>query len=195
MKEENIYQQALADAITQQINAEKAVKEHLERLAVMKAEKVYRACIGKQFRSEDLGYKVTVIAVGYHISEDIWKTNGWYRISGKDMVQIKIAFAVDVENVLGSKKGVTETERKQLKKIKSKVDNVISFREYDKKFYRYSSYDPQDYDEIYEIKSSLEDLKNKLKVIDAAVWSYSISDVLSDNFLEKGMSYDGQTIC
>jgi hypothetical protein len=32
-------------------------------------------------------------------------------------------------------------------------------------------------------------------VLDIAQWSWSLSDVLADSFIEKGMNYDRQMIC
>jgi hypothetical protein len=39
-------------------------------------------------------------------------------------------------------------------------------------------------------------LKNKLNVIDTAQWTWNLTDILRDDFLKKGMSYDiYQSIC
>ena len=63
MKEENIYQQALAHAIEQAANSQIAVSEHLRRLAFMKAERVFKESIGNEYESRDIG-TAKVIAVG-----------------------------------------------------------------------------------------------------------------------------------
>ena len=48
---------------------------------------------------------------------------------------------------------------------------------------------------VQNLGNELRDLKGKLKVVDTAYWSWDLSDIMSDKFLIKGLSYDAQSIC
>ena len=71
-QEEGIYQRALATAIEQAANSQLAVKEHLRRLAFMKAERAWKECIGNEYESKELG-TVKAVAVGFKTKDDIFK--------------------------------------------------------------------------------------------------------------------------
>lgn len=116
MTEENIYQNALAHAIEEAANSQIAVREHLNRLAFMKSERVFNECIGKEFESEDLKGIVKAIAVGYETKDDVFKLTKYN--STDNAIQIKVVFAVDVQSLIDSKrKQLTQAERKDLKEI------------------------------------------------------------------------------
>ena len=48
--------------------------------------------------------------------------------------------------------------------------------------------------ELRDINYSLDETKNKLKVIDIPMWCFDLNAVVADNFIEKGLSYDSQSI-
>ena len=99
MKEENIYQKGLINSIENTINGVVSCKEYLERLASMKADKVFCDCIGRKFRSDDLKQVVIAVAVGYEIKSRIWESDRY----DNDAIVIKIGFVTDVDSILSSK--------------------------------------------------------------------------------------------
>ena len=117
MKEEGIYQKALATAIEQAANSQLAVKEHLRRLAFMKAERAWKECIGNEYESEELG-TVKAVAVGFKTKNDIFKLERYNNT--ENAISVFVVFAVDVQSLIDNKrKQLTDAERKSLKEIKS----------------------------------------------------------------------------
>lgn len=194
MKEETIYQQALAKAIEQTANGQMAVTEYIKRLALMKAQHAFDGCIGKTYNSSRLKTEVMAVAVGYRIKDSVWKKNR-YDDNQEDVVTVNIAFAADVTPLLESKrKQLTDAERKHLKEIQRKRKHAKEAIENDYRWYRHV--DPAAYKEVSDAQQELYyRLKNKLNVIDIASWSWSLTDILRDDFLQKGMNYNYQTIC
>lgn len=189
MTEANIYQKALANAIEQAANSQIAVREHLRRLAFMMSERIYKACIGNEYQSEELG-TVKAVAVDYEIKENVFELTRYN--TTRDAIRIKIVFAADVQALLDSKrKQLTDTERKGLKEIKDirrDADNIKKnnwcriYRE-DGSVKRFERMD-----------SDFRNRKNALKVLEIATWVWDLSDVLEDDFTGKGLDYDGQSI-
>lgn len=189
MTEANIYQKALANAIEQAANSQVAVREHLRRLAFMKSECIYKACIGNEYQSEELG-TAKAVAVGYEIKENVFELTRYN--TTRNAISIKIVFAADVQALLDSKrKQLTDAERKGLKEIKdirrdadlSKMNSWYRvFREDDsvKRFER--------------MDSDFRNRKNALKVLEIATWEWDLSNVLEDDFVGRGLNYDGQSI-
>jgi hypothetical protein len=193
MKEEEIYQRALATAIEQAANSQLAVKEHLKRLAFMKAERAWKECIGNEYESEELGkVKVKAVAVGFRIKDDIFKLERYNNT--EDAISVFIVFAVDVQSLIDNKrKQLTAVERKSLREIK-KIRNDA---DYCKKNPWYSQYSEQrccKIDTFKRINDQFLYRKNALKVLEIAQWKWSLSEVLEDSFIEKGMDYDHQKI-
>ena len=193
MKEEGIYQRALATAIEQAANSQLAVKEHLRRLAFMKAERAWKECIGNEYESEELGGTVKAVAVGFKTKDDIFKLERYNNT--ENAISVFVVFAVDVQSLIDNKhKQLTDAERKSLKEIKS----IRKDADYCKKnpwYSQYSEYRSCKIDTFQRINDDFRNRKNALKVLDIAQWTWSLSDVLEDSFIEKGMDYDHQTIC
>ena len=195
MKEETIYQQALAKAIEQTANGQMAVTEYIKRLALMKAQQAYDGCIGSTYTSRRLKCEVMAVAVGYETKDCVWKNERYYN-NKENVITVWIAFATDVTPLLESKrKQLTDAERKHLKTIQSKRKYALKAKESEYEWYH--RLDPREYNEMNGIRSDLYyKLKNKLNVIDIASWTWNLTDILRDDFLKKGMSYDNyQSIC
>ena len=193
MTEEGIYQRALATAIEQAANSQLAVKEHLKRLAFMKAERAWKECIGNEYESEELGtVKVKAVAVGFRIKDDIFKLERYNNT--EDAISVFIVFAVDVQSLIDNKrKQLTDAERMSLKEIK----RIRKDADYCKKNPWYSQYSEQrccKIDTFQRINEGFRNRKNALKVLEIAQWKWSLSEVLEDSFIEKGMDYDHQKI-
>ena len=192
MKEEGIYQRALATAIEQAANSQLAVKEHLRRLAFMKAERAWKECIGNEYESEELG-TVKAVAVGFRTKNDVFEL-GRYN-STENAITVFVAFAVDVQSLIDNKrKQLTDAERKDLRKIK-RIRNDADYYKKNPWYSQYSEYKNCEIDVFNRINDDFRHRKNALKVLDIAHWTWSLSDVLEDSFIEKGMDYDHQTIC
>lgn len=193
MTEENIYQNALANAIEQAANSQIAVHVHLNRLAFMKSERVFKECIGKEFQSEVLKGIVKAISVGYETKEDVFKLARYN--STDNAIKIKVVFAVDVQSLIDSKrKQLTQAERKDLKEIQQMRKDA----DYCRKNPWYRSFSPHcncKVETFERIQYSFNDRKNALKVLEIATWSYSLSQVLADDFIRRGLTYDHQTVC
>jgi hypothetical protein len=191
MKEEGIYQRALATAIEQAANSQLAVKEHLRRLAFMKAERTWKECIGNEYESEELG-TVKAVAVGFITKDDIFKLERYNNT--ENAISVFVVFAVDVQSLIDNKrKQLTAAERKSLREIK-KIRNDV---DYCKKNPWYSQYSEQrccKIDTFKRINDQFRIRKNALKVLEIAQWKWSLSEVLEDSFIEKGMDYDHQKI-
>ena len=193
MTEENIYQNALANAIEQAANSQIAVREHLNRLAFMKSERVFNECIGKEFESEDLKGIVKAIAVGYETKDDVFKLAKYNRTD--NAIQIKVVFAVDVQSLIDSKrKQLTQAERKDLKEIQHMRKDADYCRK-NPWYGSYSSYRNCKVETFERIQRDFNDRKNALKVLKVVTWSYNLSQVLADDFIRRGLTYDHQTIC
>lgn len=193
MTEENIYQKALVNAIEQAANSQIAVREHLQRLAFMKSERVFNECIGKEFQSKNLKGTVKAIAVGYETKDDVFKLAKYNTTD--DAIRIKVVFAVDVQSLIESKrKQLTLAERKDLKEIQSMRKDADYCRK-NTWYGCYSSYRSCKVDMFQRIQSDFENRKNALKVLDIVIWSYSLSKVLADDFIRRGLSYNNQTLC
>lgn len=192
MKEEGIYQRALATAIEQAANSQLAVKEHLRRLAFMKAERAWKECIGNEYESEELG-TVKAVAVGFKTKDDIFKLERYNNT--ENAISVFVVFAVDVQSLIDNKrKQLTNAERKSLKEINS----IRREADYCKKNPLYSQFSESrscKIDTFQRINDDFRNRKNALKVLDIAQWSWSLSEVLADSFIEKGMNYDRQMIC
>ena len=193
MTEENIYQNALAHAIEEAANSQIAVREHLNRLAFMKSERVFNECIGKEFESEDLKGIVKAIAVGYETKDDVFKLTKYN--STDNAIQIKVVFAVDVQSLIDSKrKQLTLAERKDLKEIQHMRKDADDCRK-NPWYGSYSPYRSNKVETFERIQRDFNNRKNALKVLDVATWSYNLSQVLADDFIRRGLAYDHQTIC
>ena len=193
MTEENIYQNALAHAIEEAANSQIAVREHLNRLAFMKSERVFNDCIGKEFESEDLKGIVKAIAVGYETKDDVFKLARYNNTD--NAIQIKVVFAVDVQSLIDSKrKQLTQAERKDLKEIRIMREDADCCRK-NPWYGSYNSYRSCKVETFQRIQSDFENRKNALKVLEIATWSYNLSQVLADDFIRRGLTYDHQTIC
>lgn len=191
MTEENIYQKALANAIEQAANSQIAVREHLRRLAFMKSERIYKACIGNEYQSRELG-TVKAVAVGYEIKENVFVLTRYN--TTRDAIRIKIVFAADVQALLDSKrKQLTDAERKGLKEMQEIRRGADYIR--NNSWYRPYPGDPEGKVTRFErIDSEFRNRKNALKVLEIATWEWDLSDVLEDDFTEQGLLYDGQSI-
>ena len=191
MTEVNIYQKALANAIEQAANSQIAVREHLRRLAFMKSECIYKACIGNEYKSKKLG-TVKAVAVGYEIKENVFELTRYN--TTRNAIRIKIVFAADVQALLDSKrKQLTDTERKGLKEMQE----IRRDADYSKKNLWYRSYtgDPEGKVTKFErMDADFRNRKNALKVLEIATWEWDLSAVMKDDFMERGLNYDGQSI-
>ena len=192
MKEEGIYQRALANAIEQAANSQLAVKEHLRRLAFMKAERAWKECIGNEYESDELG-KVKAVAVGFETKNDVFEL-GRYN-NTENAITVFVVLAVDVQSLIDNKrKQLTDAERKDLKKIK-RIRNEADYCKEHPFYSQYSEYKNCVIHTFERINDDFRNRKNALKVLEIAQWTWSLSDVLEDNFIEKGMNYDHQPIC
>ena len=192
MKESEIYQQHLAESVAQVINWQGGVTEYLTRLAEMKAKRIWQSNVGKVFKSEELKEDVMVVAVGFKIHDDIWKSNSSWK---EYAIIVKIAFVKDVNPILQNKrKKITDKERKYLKRLQEMREMVID-QTYTK-YHNYSRYYSTSklYDEVKGIQDDIEYLKNNIKAVDTAEWSWSLEDILAQDFLTKGINYDNQTL-
>jgi len=191
MTEANIYQKALTNAIEQAANSQIAVREHLRRLAFMKSERIYEACIGNEYQSRALG-TVKAVAVGYEIKENVFELTRYN--TTRNAIIIKIVFAADVQALLDSKrKQLTDAERKGLKEMQDIRRNA----DYSKKnlWYRPYTGDPEGKVTRFEnMDSAFRNRKNALKVLEIVTWYWSLSAVMKDDFMERGLNYDGQSI-
>lgn len=193
MTEEKIYQNALANAIEQAANSQIAVREHLNRLAFMKSERVFNECIGKEFEFEDLKGIVKVIAVGYETKDDVFKLAKYNRTD--NAIQIKVVFAVDVQSLIDSKrKQLTQAERKDLKEIQD-MRKDADFCRKNPCYGSYSSCHNCNVLTFERIQRDFNDRKNALKVLEVVTWSYNLSKVLDDDFIRIGLTHDHKTIC
>lgn len=192
MKEEGIYQRALATAIEQAANSQLAVKEHLRRLAFMKAERAWKECIGNEYENKELG-TVKAVAVGFRTKDNIFKLDRYNNT--EDAISVFVVLAVDVQSLIDSKrKQLTDAERKSLKEINS-IRKTADYCKKNPWYSQYSEYMSCKIDTFERIDDGFRNRKNALKVLDIAQWTWSLSDVLEDSFIEKGMDYDHQTIC
>lgn len=189
MTEANIYQKALANAIEQAANSQIAVREHLRRLAFMMSERIYKACIGNEYQSRELG-TVKAVAVGYEIKENVFELAHYN--TTRDAIRIKIVFAADVQALLDSKrKQLTDAERKGLKELK----DIRRDADFSKGNSWYSVFHEDGSVKRFErMDSDFRNRKNALKVLEIATWEWDLSDVLKDDFMGKGLDYDGQSI-
>ena len=188
-----IYQQALVRAIEQTANGQLAVTEYLTRLAQMKALQVYDYCMGKTFRSEEMKCEVMPVAVSYRIRNSVWDRGRCYSKYDRQIIYIEIAFVADVGSILESKRRqLTDAERKYLKELKK---HRCESKDAAKGSWWRRGADSEAYERVISIGRKLEELKSKLKVVESAEWTWELSDITSDMFMKKGMSYDGQTIC
>ena len=189
MTEVNIYQKALANAIEQAANSQVAVREHLRRLAFMKSERIYKACIGNDYQSKTIG-TAKAVAVGYEIKENVFELTRYS--TTRNAIRIKIVFAADVQALLDSKrKQLTDAERKGLKEIKDIRRDADLSKE--NRWYRVFREDDS-VKRFERMDSDFRNRKNALKVLEIATWEWDLSDVLEDDFVEKGLDYDGQSI-
>jgi hypothetical protein len=189
MTELSIYQTALGNAIEQATNSQLAVKEYIRRLASMKAEIIYSACIGKEYENEELG-TVKVIDVSFWTNERCYDFD--YRTKDDPAIQIKMAFAIDVKSIIESKRRkLTEAERNDLKNIQKRREKA-DFCQKNRWCSKYNDYSDERINDYYRMKDSFYNRKNKLKVIDIAVWSYNLSEILSTFFLKTGLIYENQ---
>lgn len=192
MKEENIYQQALAHAIEQAANSQTAVSEHLRRLAFMKAERVFKESIGNEYESRGIG-TAKVIAVGYDTKKRVFHLDQYNNT--KDAVTITVVFAADVDALIESKrKQLTPAERKDLKAIKS-MRKDANYAKTNPWFREYCESRCSEVEKFRHIDNSFRSRKNALKVLELATWTYSLTEVLHEHFIDRGMDYNGQIIC
>ena len=191
MTETGIYQKALAAAIEQAANSQLAVKEHLRRLAFMKAERVYKECIGNELENEKRG-TVKVIAVGYWTKKDVFEL-GEYNSTNKAL-QITVVLAADVQPLIDSKrKQLTKAERLELKKIQLFRKSADFYKNNPGISQYYEKYN-DDVEHLRCANSEFRNRKNKLRVLDIATWTWSLTDILKDDFIEGGMIYNGDQI-
>ena len=189
MTEANIYQKALANAIEQAANSQIAVREHLRRLAFMKSEHIYKACIGNEYQSEELG-TVKAVAVDYDIKVNVFELTRYN--TTRNAIRIKIAFAADVQALLDSKrKQLTDAERKGLKEIQEMRRDADNSKK--NSWYRVFHEDGS-VKRFERMDSDFRNRKNALKVLEIATWEWDLSEVLEDGFVGKGLYYEGQSI-
>lgn len=183
-------QQMLSNAVESLVNAEAAVMSHLKwigekkRLAVIDSikdstYKAYNLTSGAWYEkgidpaAQMKPINVDVSLANHNIVNRI-KENKKENWGG--LITLNITFMQDPETFLGSKRKLTDMEKKLLKDLK---------RIYDKSDIHYNRDE-----KAYEINSTLRDLKHNINVVIHAQWSFTLDTILTTDFLLYGLKTD-----
>lgn len=171
MTQEEYYLNAYLRAKEAYDNAVVVRNKQLKDLAEFAAKSLEDRYVGKQIQSPVDKEPQQIVAVGYDrfISESIL---------------IKVAAITDPGAILEKKKGITEAERKLLKKIAEYYRK--SFRD-PKKYYAYS---PEYYKDIYNLNNDLRRLKHGFDI--CSFWEYCIDfpEICSGRIFSSKYSFE-----
>lgn len=192
MNKQEMYQQALAKAVEQAVNGKNAVREYVTRLAQMKVEQILRKRLGKEFECKELEGCACLVAVGYNVKDDFWDSDSYAYNSY--VIALEVWFAKDVTELLGQK-GVTDAEKEVLKVI------LRRYKEAGRSTY-FNYYHGKDVpigeqkhaDNMREALNKLQQLKNNLQVATVGYYYFDFDKVMRDDFMQRGLSYNGQSI-
>lgn len=185
-----INQEMLSHAVESVVNAEAAVKTHLnwigerKRMAVIEKikDQTYRAynLISDAYcdRGVDPAAMMKPVCVemrvnSFDLIESIKNIGSTYRAS---LLSLYITFMQDPEVHLGSKKKLTDAEKKLLKDLG--------------KYYTNSDLVYKRDDKVTIINSNLKDLKHNINIATGLQWSFSLGDILDPDFLRHGLKTD-----
>jgi hypothetical protein len=193
MNKQEMYQQALTKAIEQAINSKNAVAEYTSRLAEMKAEQILIGSLGKEFACKELDCRARLVAVGYEAKREYWDRDS-YACREETALTITLLFARDVTDMIEAK-GVTDAEKRELKSVQRRYNRVKKGGCFD---HYYSKSIAVGENEVAEAMkntwTNLNSLKNEIKALTSATYYYSLENVLADDFMKIGLSYNGQSI-
>lgn len=193
MNKQEMYQQALTKAIEQAINGKNAVAEYTSRLAEMKAEQTLKGSLGKEFACKGLDCRGRLVAVGYEANREYWDRDS-YACREETALTITLWFARDVTDMIEAK-GVTDAEKRELKSVQRRYNHVKKGGCFD---HYYGESIAVSENEVAEAMkntwNNLNSLKNGIKALTSATYNYSLENVLADDFMKIGLSYDGQSI-
>jgi len=192
MNKQEMYQQALAKAVEQAVNGKNAVREYVTRLAQMKVEQILRKRLGKEFECKELEGCARLVAVGYDVKDDFWDSDSYAYNS--DVIALEVWFAKDVTELLGQK-GVTDAEKEVLKVILRRYKEAgrsTYFNYYHDKNVPIG--EQKHADNMREALNKLQQLKNNLQVATVGYYYYDFDNVMRDDFMQRSLSYNGQSI-
>ena len=193
MNKQGMYQQALTKAIEQAINGKNAVAEYTSRLAEMKAEQILMGSLGKDFACKGLDCRGRLVAVGYEAKREYWDRDGYTYIE-ETAFTITLWFARDVTDMIVAK-GVTDAEKRELKSVWRRYNYVKKGGYFD---HYYGNSIAVEENKIAEAMKNtwenLNSLKNGIKALTSVTYYYSLENVLADDFMKIGLSYEGQSI-
>lgn len=179
-------QNTLSNSVERLINAEAEVVSNLrwiieqkEKVVTKKVQdKTYLASmllVSNDWKAEgidrDAEMKVVAIYSGvdkYNLVDSLKSTKDSY----SSVTRISIVFMQNPNDILSSKKKLTESERKILKALKDY---------YNKKYYY------PDNDKIMQLNRDLHALKHQFSVAYEATWSFALESILEDDFITRGL--------
>ena len=183
-------QQMLSNAVESLVNAEAAVMAHLKwigekkRLAVIdrikdSTYKAYNLTSG-DWRERGIDPAAQMKPINVDVSFANHNIVNRVKENKKEnwggLITLSITFMQDPEVFLGSKKKLTDVEKKLLKDLKRIYDNGdIHYNRNEK---------------ICEINSTLRDLKHNINVVIYAQWSFTLDTILTTDFLLYGLRTD-----
>ena len=196
MKQIEFFQKALANSVEILLNTEAQVTSHLRWLAETKRLAIERATKDKEFNSDDIcdydewsqanmarDKMMRVVGVGSALNDynlvELLKARG-RGLFGKTMT-LYVFFMRNPDEILQSKAKLTPDEKTYLKKMKYYYDH----RDHN---------GHQERSEMSETNQSLRELKHKYNILLKLEWQYNFNDVISDNFLTKGIRAGNVTI-
>lgn len=195
MTQLGFFQKALANSVEILLNTEAHVLSHLQWLAESKRRAIAAAAIGKDFNSDDIcdydklahsylkrNTMMRVVGVVCEINCDY--LTEWFKSrkceEAMNPMTLKVNFMQNPDEILQSKAELTADEKRYLKKMKNLYENSENN---DYNFY-----------EMLSTNIDLRNLKHHHNILLTQEWQYNFNDVLSDDFLSKGIRLKRVTI-
>lgn len=179
------YQNLLSESAKTLLNSEAQIRSHVIQLGSLKAQNLTEKIIGKKYsfhsllppskecggEYEEVDYK----AVHIDSSLDDWNLSRKVR-EDETLITITITFLRDPSVILSSKLKLTDTEKKMLRKLNMYYDIRDG---YNSSWFKGS--------EVTDLGDRLVELKHRIYTSISLSWDYSLSQLLSDDFLTRGI--------
>lgn len=193
MKEIELIQGALARSAERLFNAEAECRANIDWILCKKAEYIVSKLREKTFTVKSLISK-DHWAAKYYIQDAIMKPvilsyrtekyNFLRELKNVDgynyPAYLEIDFMIDPQYILKLPIKLTDKERSILSKLK--------------RYYSVFKVSQKDGERLLKLSSDLEDLKNHIHVSYSGVWKFTLSDMLGDDFITRGLKKGNTSI-
>lgn len=180
-----LYQEALSESAKELFNSEAQVLNYVTQLGTFKVKKLSEQIVGKNYPSHFLlrSYKTycgeyeKVDYKAVHVDFRIYDYNILRSIrDDESILSISAVFVRDPDVILDSKLKLTDAEKRILRKLKEyyKVKDASGSR-----WFKNS--------EVENLESDLSSLKHHIHAVIPLYWTYSLKDILSEDFPIKGI--------